>query len=56
MGNFLILVYYNLIEIQVTILTMYCVKEIENNYFQKYSWVFEVLFFPSIQKLTVKLN
>ena len=29
MGNFLLLVYYNLMENQVTILT----KEIENNYF-----------------------
>ena len=33
MGNFLLLVYYNLMENQVTLLTMYCVKEIENNYF-----------------------
>ena len=28
-----VLVYYNLMENQVTILTVYCVKEIENNYF-----------------------
>ena len=33
MGNFLLLWYYNLVENQVSILTMYCVKEIENNYF-----------------------
>ena len=33
MGNFLLFVYYNLMENQVTILTMYCVKEIENNNF-----------------------
>ena len=33
MGNFLLLVYYNLMENQVTTSTMYCVKEIENNYF-----------------------
>ena len=28
-----VLVYYNLMENQVTILTVYCVKEIENNDF-----------------------
>ena len=33
MGNFPLLVYYNLMENQVTILTAYRVKEIENNYF-----------------------
>ena len=33
MGNFLLLVYYNFMENQVTILTMYCVNEIEKNYF-----------------------
>ena len=33
MGSVLLLVYHNLMENQVTILTMYCVKEIENNYF-----------------------
>ena len=33
MGNFVLLVCYNLMENQVTILTMYCIKEIENNYF-----------------------
>ena len=33
MGNFLLLVCYNLMEIQITILTVYCVNEIDNNYF-----------------------
>ena len=33
MGNFPLLVYYNLMENQATILTMYYVKEIENKYF-----------------------
>ena len=43
-------------ENQVTLLTMYCVKEIENNYFQIDSWVCDVFFCPPMQKLTVKVN
>ena len=41
-------------ENQVMILTVYCVKEIENNYFKilhvNDSWVYEVFLCPPIQK------
>ena len=33
MGNFVFLANYNLMANQVAILTVYCVKEIENNFF-----------------------
>ena len=42
-------------ENQETILTMYCVKEIENNYFKWFTSLWSV-FVPTNAKLTVKLN
>ena len=42
-------------EDQVTILTMYCVEENENNYF-KMIHEFVKCFLPTNAKITVKLN